>query len=97
MKDLPNPFWAALFIAMGVILAVVALYSRSAAGVIMAVVTIASNIVSGSFGYISGHKDGAASVSVPSQPSPTSATVVSVGSTVAGPANSATSQIGGTP
>ena len=79
MKDLPNPFWATLFIVMAVVLAIVSLVVPTQANVTMAVIAIASNIVSGSFGYISGHKDGAASVSVPSQPSSNSATVVTVG------------------
>ena len=59
MKDLPNAFWAFLFILLACIVAIVALVYPSTATVTMAVVTIASNIVSGSFGYISGHAAGA--------------------------------------
>lgn len=83
MKDWPNAFWAALFILMAVVLAIVALLRPSQATVTMAVVTIASNIVSGSFGYISGHRDGQNSVQVPLTPSGTSptTTTVSVGPT----------------
>ena len=79
MKDLPNPFWAGVFILLAVILAVIALFVPTQANVTMAVVAIASNIISGSFGYISGHKDGAASISVPSQPSSGASTLVTVG------------------
>jgi hypothetical protein len=61
LKDLPSPFWVAVFILMATVLAVIALYAPTKENVTMAVIAIASNIVSGSFGYISGHKDGEAS------------------------------------
>ena len=48
-------------------------------GVIMAVATAGTNLISGAYGYINGHKDGVASVSIPSQPSPGSSTTISVG------------------
>jgi hypothetical protein len=48
-------------------------------GVVMAVATAGTNLISGAFGYINGHKDGAASVKIPSQPSPDASTVVSLG------------------
>lgn len=70
MKDMPNPFWAGLFIVLAVVLAIVALRVPTQPNVTMAVIAIASNIVSGSFGYISGHRDGATSVPTPTQPSP---------------------------
>ena len=85
MKDLPNPFWAALFILMACVLAIVALVHPNVANVTMAVIAIASNIVSGSFGYISGHRDGVASVSIPSQPSPGASTTLTVGPTSTAP------------
>ena len=83
MKDFPNAFWAGLFICMAVVLAVIALMVPTQANVTMAVVAIASNIVSGSFGYISGHRDGQNSVQVPLSPTSTTATTttVSVGPT----------------
>ncbi len=48
-------------------------------GVLMAVCTAGTSLISGAFGYINGHKDGIASVSIPSQPSPGTATTLSVG------------------
>ena len=52
MKELTNSFWAAVFILMASVLAVVALHStNTAAG---AVITMASSIITGAFGYIQG-------------------------------------------
>jgi hypothetical protein len=85
MKDWPNPFWALLFMALGCILLLSVLLKVNEAttttmlGVLMAVATAGTGLISGAFGYINGHKDGVASVSVPSQPSSTSATLVSIG------------------
>lgn len=85
MKDLPNPAWAFLFMVLGCLLLFAVLIKVNAStttvmlGVLMAVATAGSSIISGAFGYINGHKDGAASVSVPSQPSSNAATVVTVG------------------
>lgn len=61
MKELPNPFWATLFLALAAILALAALLHPGVQTVTMAVLTLASNIASGAFGYISGHAAGAAS------------------------------------
>lgn len=74
MKDLPNPFWAACFILMAVILSVVALKVPTQANVTLAVVAIASNIVSGSLGFISGQLAARNSVQVPLDPSTQSGT-----------------------
>lgn len=80
MKDLPNPFWALMFMLLGCGLLVVVLLKPSVTvGIAMAVATAGSNLISGAFGYINGHKDGVASVSVPSSPSSTNATTVSIG------------------
>ena len=79
MKDLPNPFWAGLFMLFAVLLSVVALKIPTQANVTMAVVAIASNIVSGSFGFISGQMAARNSVQVPLQTSsPSATTTVSV-------------------
>ena len=79
MKDLPNPFWAGCFILMAVILAVVALLVPTQDNVTLAVVAIASNIVSGSLGFISGQLAARNSVQVPLDPATqTGTTTVSV-------------------
>ena len=59
MKDLPNSFWASVFIALAATLLIVALFVPSKDS--PAVITAASSIITGAFGYIQGHKDGAAS------------------------------------
>ena len=85
MKDLPNPFWAFLFMVLGCVLLIAVLLKLNAStttvmlGVLMAITTAGTNLITGSFGYINGHKDGVASVSIPSQPSPTAATTLTVG------------------
>ena len=85
MKDLPNPFWALLFMVLGCILLMGVLIKVNVntttvmLGVMMAVTTAGTSIISGAFGYINGHKDGVASVSIPSQPSPTASTTLTVG------------------
>jgi hypothetical protein len=85
VKDLPNPFWALLFMALGCALLMGCLFKIEVntttvmLGVIMAVATAGTNLISGAFGYINGHKDGVASVSIPTQSSPTSATTVVMG------------------
>ncbi len=82
MKDLPNPFWALLFMALGCALLMGCLFKIEVntttvmLGVIMAVAPAGTNLISGAFGYINGHKDGIASVT---SKSPTSSTTVSVG------------------
>lgn len=59
MKEYPNSFWAAIFILIASIVAVVALFSDSKEAA--AVITMAASIITGSFGYIQGHRDGIAS------------------------------------
>lgn len=64
MKDLPNPFWALLFMLLGCILLLAVLFkvsgntSQLELGVLMAVATAGTSIISGAFGYIQGRKDG---------------------------------------
>jgi hypothetical protein len=80
MNKFPNPFWAAIFIILACVLAVTALFSPvKDNNAIQQVLTLAASIVTGAFGYIQGVKDGAASISVPSQSSPGSATTVTMG------------------
>lgn len=76
MKDLPNAFWAALFMDMAMVLAIVCLFAPMRENITMAVVTMSSSIITGAFGYIQGRKDEANSVTVP--PNPGSSTTVSV-------------------
>ena len=82
MKDLPNPFWALLFMALGCVLLLGCLFKIEVntttvmLGVIMAVATAGTNLISGAFGYINGHKDGVASVRTDS---PASSTTVTMG------------------
>lgn len=78
MKDLPNPFWAGLFILFAVIVAIVALKIPTQANATMAVIAIASNIVSGSFGFISGNLASRNSVQVPTDSPAGTTTSVSV-------------------
>lgn len=85
MKDLPNPFWATLFIFLGCVLLLAVLVKVNAAttttmlGVLMAVTTAGTSIISGAFGYIQGRKDGESSVQVPMGPdSPSATTQVTV-------------------
>lgn len=75
MKDLPNPFWALLFMFLGCVLLVAVLFKVTAytsqieVGLLMAVATAGSNIISGAFGYIQGRSDGKASA-LPDPPPP---------------------------
>jgi len=93
MKDLPNPFWAMMFMVLGCILLMSVLFKLNTntttvmLGVLMAICTAGTSLISGAFGYINGHKDGVASVSVPSQPSPGSSTTISVGTEPVTPQN----------
>lgn len=83
MKDLPNPFWALMFALLGSALIIAALYHSGAPiGVLMAVTTAGSSLISGAFGYINGHKDGANSVTVPLSPSTSASTTVTVDPTM---------------
>jgi len=83
MKDLPNPFWAMLFMLLGCILLLSVLFkvggqtSQLELGVLMAVATAGTSIISGAFGYIQGKRDSASSVTVPLDGSnpPTNTTV----------------------
>lgn len=83
MKEWPDSFWAAIFILLACLLAIVSLFAHSnGAG---AVITMASSIITGAFGYIQGKKAGAeGSVQVP--PNPGSSTTVSVVPTTPVPA-----------
>jgi hypothetical protein len=71
MKDLPNPFWALLFMLLGCVLLLAVLVKVTSTttqlelGVLMAVATAGTSIISGAFGYIQGRKDGEHSVQVP--------------------------------
>jgi hypothetical protein len=85
VKDLPNPFWALLFMLLGCVLLLAVLMkvtsntSQLELGVLMAVATAGTSIISGAFGYIQGRKDGEHSVQVPLDPaSPSTNTTVTV-------------------
>lgn len=80
MKDYPNSFWAAVFIAMACVLAAFALVVHDKTDT-TAVITMCASIITGAFGYIQGVKDGRNSVQVPLDQPPTSTTTVSVGPT----------------
>lgn len=67
MRDMPNSFYAAVFILLACILALVALYSPGGPER-AAVITMASSIITGAFGYIQGHKDGASNPTQPATP-----------------------------
>lgn len=73
MKDLPNAFWAFLFIFLACALAVTAMLvpNRQDVG---AVITMASSIITGAFGYIQGHiqgtKDAQQNPTMPVAPAP---------------------------
>jgi hypothetical protein len=64
MKDLPNSFWAAVFIAIACCLAAFALVVHDKTDT-TAVITMCASIITGAFGYIQGVKDGKNSVQVP--------------------------------
>lgn len=55
MDKWPQPFWAIILAAMGVELAVVALFSSAEKDIKIAVIGLASSIVTGALGYIGGH------------------------------------------
>jgi hypothetical protein len=55
VKDWPQPFWAVILAAMGVELAVVALFSPAEKDIKIAVIGLGSSIVTGALGYIGGH------------------------------------------
>lgn len=90
MKDLPNPFWALLFMLLGcalllsVLIKVTGNTSQLELGVLMAVATAGTSIISGAFGYIQGRKEGENSVQVPmGQPTPDATTRTTVETTTA--------------
>jgi hypothetical protein len=71
MKDLPNAFYAGVFITQALVIAAMALYSHADQHIIVAVIALATNIVTGAFAYIQGHKDGAAvNGSIQEKPNP---------------------------
>ena len=69
MRDLPNSFWAAVFIAMACVLAAFALTVHDKTDT-TAVITMCASIITGAFGYIQGVKDGRNSVQVPLDQAP---------------------------
>ena len=73
MKEMTNSAWAAVFIFLAAVIAIVALFSHSANAT--SVITIASSIITGAFGYIQGKKDGENSVQIPLNPDSPSPTV----------------------
>lgn len=69
MKELPNPFWALLFVAIGAALVGLALFHKTEAAVVTSVITVGSNIVAGAFGFVTGHAAGVSAASTfPDQP-----------------------------
>jgi hypothetical protein len=83
MKDLPNPFWAFLFMLLGCLMLLAVLFkvtsstSQLELGVLMAVATAGTSIISGAFGYIQGRKEGdPTGVNVPVNPDVASRTTV---------------------
>lgn len=73
MKDMTNSAWAAVFIFMACVMALVALYSHSANA--PSVITIGSSIITGAFGYIQGVSAGKNSLQVPMNPDSPPSTV----------------------
>lgn len=69
MKDLPNSFWAAVFISMACLLAAFALVVHDKTDT-TAVITMCASIITGAFGYIQGVKDGRNAVQVPLDQAP---------------------------
>lgn len=63
MKDLSNAGWAAIFLTQASVVALAALYSHADQHIILAVLALSTNIVTGAFAYIQGHKSGVESVS----------------------------------
>jgi hypothetical protein len=73
MKDMTNSAWAAVFIFMACIMAIIALYSHSPNAT--SVITIGSSIITGAFGYIQGVSAGKNSLQVPMNPDSPPSTV----------------------
>jgi CHASE2 domain-containing sensor protein len=55
MSNLPQPVWAIVLAALGVIMAIIALFRPSPENICLAVLAIASNLVSGALGAFAGH------------------------------------------
>lgn len=91
MKDLPNPFWALLFIVLGCVLLLAVLVKVNGStttvmlGVLMAVTTAGTSIISGAFGYIQGQKAATNSLQIPINSNPTAQTTATVTSTTTPP------------
>jgi hypothetical protein len=69
VKDMSNSAWAAVFIFLACVMALVALYSHSANA--PSVITIGSSIITGAFGYIQGKQDKQSSLPDPPPPGST--------------------------
>lgn len=67
MKDLSNAGWAAIFLTQASIVALAALFSHADQHIILAVLALSTNIVTGAFAYIQGHRSGVDSVQNPTQ------------------------------
>lgn len=78
MKDIPNAFWAAIFISIGSGLVAALIFAPGPENFKLAVLGFCSSIITGAYGYIQGHKDGSNSVQVPLAPSSTASTTVTV-------------------
>jgi hypothetical protein len=68
MNKWPQPFWAVLLAAMGIELAVVALFCSAEKDIKIAVIGLASSIVTGALGYIGGHQSKDDAPSKPTTP-----------------------------
>lgn len=66
MKDLPNSAWAAIFIFLACLTAIIALFSHSTGA--SSVITMADSIITGAFGYIQGVSAGKSSLQIPMNP-----------------------------
>lgn len=73
MKDMTNPAWAAVFIFIACVMAIIALFSHSSNA--SSVITIGSSIITGAFGYIQGVSAGKNSLQVPMNPDSPPSTV----------------------
>lgn len=76
MRDMPNAFWAASFIFIAAVIAVIVLFSPAPENIKQNVLTLCSSVVTGAFGYIQGKRDAADAITVP--PNTTSTTTLSV-------------------
>lgn len=83
VKDWPEAFWGLLFVTVACLTAVTA--ARWHSPETASIITLATSIVTGTFGYLKGRSDGAKTVQVPTDP-PTTATVTIRPTTPADPA-----------